>query len=264
MARPRRRSESVPVETPDPISASEVIAPTTRDRADAAPLQAGDITPETAELPVPPPATDPTPAPPLPPRPRLHQIERVAAVEERVSLAMKALGAAKPAAGALVGQAASTAQSLVSVSRGAVRSATDRLFRSHPPREVDRFGRDPEFEQDVLRFFELLYRRYFRVAVRGIENVPRTGPALLVANHSGALPWDSAMLKTAVLLDHPAQRSIRPLSEDFVIHFPFLGVFLNRFGAVRACQENAEALLRDGELVAVFPEGTKPRRCCPG
>ncbi len=32
---------------------------------------------------------------------------------------------------------------------------------------------------------------------------------------------------------------------------------MNRLGAVRACQENAERLLAGGNLVAVFPEGAK-------
>jgi 1-acyl-sn-glycerol-3-phosphate acyltransferase len=45
--------------------------------------------------------------------------------------------------------------------------------------------------------------------------------------------------------------------EDFVFHFPFLGVALNRIGCVRACQENAERLLHNEQLVAVFPEGIK-------
>jgi 1-acyl-sn-glycerol-3-phosphate acyltransferase len=122
---------------------------------------------------------------------------------------------------------------------------------------IDAFGRDPDFERRAERMLEVLYRRYFRVTVRHIENVPASGPVLLVANHSGSLPLDGAMLKLALALEHPAQRRLRPLTENFVFHFPFVGVALNRFGAVRACQENAEALLRDGEAVAVFPEGVK-------
>jgi 1-acyl-sn-glycerol-3-phosphate acyltransferase len=57
--------------------------------------------------------------------------------------------------------------------------------------------------------------------------------------------------------EHPKQRDVRWLAEDFIFHFPFLGSFTNRIGAVRACQENAERLLRKDALVAVFPEGTK-------
>jgi 1-acyl-sn-glycerol-3-phosphate acyltransferase len=126
-----------------------------------------------------------------------------------------------------------------------------------PPQSIDAFGRDPDFERRAERLLEVLYRRYFRVSVRHIENVPAGGPVLLVANHSGALPLDGAMLKLALALDHPSHRRLRPLAENFVFHFPFVGVLLNRFGAVRACQENAEALLEQGEAVAVFPEGVK-------
>lgn len=123
--------------------------------------------------------------------------------------------------------------------------------------QIDAFGRDPEFEKRAEKVLEVLYRRYFRVSVRNIEAVPSTGPVLLVANHSGSLPLDGAMLKLALSLDHPAHRRLRPLAENFVFHFPFVGTLLNRFGAVRACQENAEALLKEDEAVAVFPEGVK-------
>ena len=50
---------------------------------------------------------------------------------------------------------------------------------------------------------------------------------------------------------------MRPLVEDFVFHFPYLGTLINRLGGVRACQENAQRLLDDDQLVAVFPEGIK-------
>ena len=50
---------------------------------------------------------------------------------------------------------------------------------------------------------------------------------------------------------------MRPLVEDFVFHFPYLGTLMNRIGGVRACPENAERLLTQDQLVAVFPEGIK-------
>jgi len=90
-----------------------------------------------------------------------------------------------------------------------------------------------------------------------MEHVPATGPAILVANHSGTLPWDGAMLRTAVMNEHPARRDLRYLVEDFVYYLPFLGSFINRIGGVRACQENAERLLSQGRLVCAFPEGIK-------
>jgi 1-acyl-sn-glycerol-3-phosphate acyltransferase len=123
--------------------------------------------------------------------------------------------------------------------------------------EVDDFGYDPVYEERFRPFFNFLYSTYFRVETDGIEHIPAAGRCLLVANHSGTLPYDGVMLKTALKREHPQHRDVRWLAEDFIFHFPFLGSFTNRIGAVRACQENAERLLRQDALVAVFPEGTK-------
>jgi 1-acyl-sn-glycerol-3-phosphate acyltransferase len=123
--------------------------------------------------------------------------------------------------------------------------------------EVDDFGFDPIYERKVMPFFNFLYEKYFRVEAEGVDRVPAEGRCLLVSNHSGTLPYDGAMLKTCVKREHPQHRDVRWLAEDFIFHFPFLGSFTNRVGAVRACQENAERLLQQEALVAVFPEGVK-------
>ena len=123
--------------------------------------------------------------------------------------------------------------------------------------EVDDFGHDPVYERKVLPFFEFLYEKYFRVEVHGLENVPNVGRCLLVANHSGTIPFDGMMLRLAVRREHSLHRDVRWLAEDAIFHFPFLGSFTSRVGAVRACQENGERLLRHDALVAVFPEGMK-------
>lgn len=123
--------------------------------------------------------------------------------------------------------------------------------------EVDDFGFDPIYERKVRSVLEFLYTRYFRVETFGIERVPARGRCLLVANHSGTLPFDGVMLKTAVKLEHSEPRDVRWLTEDFIYHMPYLGSMMNRLGAVRACQENAERLLEKEQLCAVFPEGVK-------
>jgi 1-acyl-sn-glycerol-3-phosphate acyltransferase len=122
---------------------------------------------------------------------------------------------------------------------------------------VDDFGRDPRATARWEWLFEFLYSRWFRVEATGLEHVPPRGRALLVANHAGSLPYDSAMVMHAVRRDHPARRDVRPLVEDTVFHLPFLGPLMNRIGGVRADPENAERLLLKDELVAVFPEGEK-------
>ena len=122
---------------------------------------------------------------------------------------------------------------------------------------VDDFGRDPRATARWEWMFEFLYSKWFRVEAFGLEHVPAKGRALLVANHAGTLPYDSAMVMHAIRRDHPARRDVRPLVEDTVFHLPFLGPLMNRIGGVRADPENAERLLQKDELVAVFPEGEK-------
>jgi 1-acyl-sn-glycerol-3-phosphate acyltransferase len=123
--------------------------------------------------------------------------------------------------------------------------------------EVDDFGFDPIYESKLRGVLEFLYSRYFRVQTTGIDRVPAQGRCVLVANHSGTVPLDGVMLKTAVKLEHPSGRDLRWLTEDFIYHMPYLGSMMNRLGGVRACQENAERLLAKEQLVAVFPEGVK-------
>jgi 1-acyl-sn-glycerol-3-phosphate acyltransferase len=122
---------------------------------------------------------------------------------------------------------------------------------------VDQFGRDPQVAARVEPLLEFLYKTYFRVTTRGLGHIPDEGRALIVANHSGTLPYDGAMIMHAVKHEHSSAREVRPLVEDFVFHFPYLGTLMNRIGGVRACPENAERLLEEDQLVAVFPEGIK-------
>jgi 1-acyl-sn-glycerol-3-phosphate acyltransferase len=123
--------------------------------------------------------------------------------------------------------------------------------------EVDEFGLDRSFDAKLRPVLDFVYRRYFRVQTEGIENVPSEGKAVVVGNHSGSIPLDGLMLRTALRTDHPAGRDLRWLAEDFLFYLPFAGVFMNRAGAVRACQENAERLLSRDNLIAVFPEGVQ-------
>ena len=54
---------------------------------------------------------------------------------------------------------------------------------------IDDFGFDEEFTREIwLPLLRPLYKRWFRVEVRGIENIPATGRALVVAINK----WDSA------------------------------------------------------------------------
>ena len=124
--------------------------------------------------------------------------------------------------------------------------------------EVDESGFDPEFNASVLMpLYRPFYRKWFRVQMRGLENVPATGPALVVANHSGVLPFDAVMLQTGIFDEHPAHRNLRLLGADLVYEIPLLSDLARKSGSIRADRDDAGRLLAAGELLGVFPEGFK-------
>ena len=122
---------------------------------------------------------------------------------------------------------------------------------------MDEFGKAPDLDKRLEAFMMFLYEKYWRVKTSGLENIPDEGRTLIVSNHSGVLPFDGAMMATAILKFHPAQRYARFLIEDWFGQLPFATEFMNAVGQVRACQENAERLLQQEQLVGVFPEGIK-------
>jgi 1-acyl-sn-glycerol-3-phosphate acyltransferase len=124
--------------------------------------------------------------------------------------------------------------------------------------ETDEFGFDPDLtDHAFLPILRPLFQRWFRVESQGLENVPDAGGALVVANHSGTIPIDALMTTVALHDDHPAQRRFRLLGADLVFDMPVIGAMARKFGSTLACNEDAERLLTEGELVGVFPEGFK-------
>jgi 1-acyl-sn-glycerol-3-phosphate acyltransferase len=123
---------------------------------------------------------------------------------------------------------------------------------------VDEFGFDPEFNDTLLLpLARALYEHWFEVRLTGLDNVPDTGGALLVANHSGTLPVDAVMVQVGLRDHHPARRNLRLLGADLVYQVPVLGHLARKSGHTLACQSDAARLLARGELVGVFPEGFK-------
>ncbi|WP_210439722.1 lysophospholipid acyltransferase family protein [Nocardioides xinjiangensis] len=122
--------------------------------------------------------------------------------------------------------------------------------------EVDDYGFDRELTE---RFFMAALRpiaeKWFRLEVRGLENIPAEGGALVVSNHSGTVPLDGLMTMLTVH-DH-AHRFLRPLGADLVFRLPFVSSLARKSGATLACVEDAERMLCGGDLVGVWPEGFK-------
>jgi 1-acyl-sn-glycerol-3-phosphate acyltransferase len=124
------------------------------------------------------------------------------------------------------------------------------------PTGIDAFGLDPHWARYLFLTVALLHRKYFRTEVHGIDNVP-SGRLLLVANHSGQVPLDGALIAAAMFMDAEPPRIIRAMVEKWAIGLPFVSMLLARVGQVAGVPENAARLLHQGEALLVFPEGVR-------
>jgi 1-acyl-sn-glycerol-3-phosphate acyltransferase len=121
---------------------------------------------------------------------------------------------------------------------------------------VDEYGFDAEVtEKFLLSTLRPIADKWFRVEVRGAENIPAEGGALVVSNHSGTIPMDGLM--TMVSIHDHSGRNLRPLGADLVFRLPVIGELARKSGATLACNEDAQRMLSGGELVGVWPEGFK-------
>ena len=154
-------------------------------------------------------------------------------------------------------------EDLAPQSPGAIARREDDL-RNHlpgvePERELNDWGRSERVEGLLDRtIVDFLYHQWFRVEVEGIENVPATGGALLVSNHSGALPPDASMIAKSIKEEHPHPRPLNLTVEHFFKGFPGFSMLVPKIGGVAAHPANVQRLLFDEQqLVLVFPEGRK-------
>jgi 1-acyl-sn-glycerol-3-phosphate acyltransferase len=146
-----------------------------------------------------------------------------------------------------------------------VRSAADLVSRHaelaaqrrHGETSVDDFGFDREWTETLVPLSAWVYRNWWRVRAIGVENVPATGRALLVSNHAGVVPYDGAMIRTALLLEHSRPRHARALVLNGLFSMPGASWLMRRTGNTLAHDADALLLLERDELVLVFPEGVK-------
>jgi|SRR5579872_476796 len=135
--------------------------------------------------------------------------------------------------------------------RSAGLNHADRCAQSE---RYDDFGMDPAYIAAFGRtLFRLLSDWYWRIEVRGIENIPAHGRAVLAGTHRGFMPWDGVMALDLIV--KRTGRYPRFLIHPGLVKFPFLANFMTKLGGIIACQENAKRVLENDELLGVFPEG---------
>jgi 1-acyl-sn-glycerol-3-phosphate acyltransferase len=196
--------------------------------------------------PPPPPPRRPRRAPPPPPRKRSRRT---------IDLGfLSALGAGLSRGLDLAAALEAAAVVLPMPARGTAGRIAGRLRGEY---SQDEWGYDEELVELVRPFFEFMYDRWWRVAAVGVDNVPAHGPAMIVANHAGVLPWDATMMNISIFKEHPLPRQPRFMVLDWAFRLPWVSSFMRRVGGVVASPYNAMRLLSQGHLVMVFPEGAK-------
>ena len=114
--------------------------------------------------------------------------------------------------------------------------------------------RDPEMVRLLMDLFRALGRHYFRLEIRGVENVPAEGPVLLVGNHNGGLVPTDGFFTSLAIWDHfGPRRAVYALAHDFLFHDPTLRRYALKLGALRAGHDSARHAFERGGAVLVYP-----------
>jgi 1-acyl-sn-glycerol-3-phosphate acyltransferase len=115
-------------------------------------------------------------------------------------------------------------------------------------------GKDRNKGKNEIPLFLLeIARRYFRLEVEGIENVPKKGRCLIVPNHSGVTALDAVMIGNEV--QRELKRVPRILAHPLWFIGPNIRILAKRMGLEEANKDAGERLLRNGKCVMIFPEG---------
>jgi 1-acyl-sn-glycerol-3-phosphate acyltransferase len=116
--------------------------------------------------------------------------------------------------------------------------------------------RDPAYIRETLPALRALSKLYFRADVRGLDNIPATGPVLMVGNHSGGTMIADTFVFAQAFYDHfGPERQFHQLAHDLLFKVPGVRALVQRFGTIPASPGNMKrALDRDAALL-VYPGG---------
>ncbi|MEV0250781.1 lysophospholipid acyltransferase family protein [Nocardia sp. NPDC050712] len=99
------------------------------------------------------------------------------------------------------------------------------------------------------------YTNYFTPTVTGIENLPTSGPALVIGNHSSIYWMPEVWITFMAMLE---RRPVEPsfgVAHDVILNTPIFGDSIRQFGVIPANRDAAAAGIKDGGAVMVYPGG---------
>ncbi|MBC7743292.1 MAG: acyltransferase family protein [Bdellovibrionaceae bacterium] len=103
------------------------------------------------------------------------------------------------------------------------------------------------------RFFMELMKKYFRLEVVGVENIPKTGPVIIAPNHSGFLGFDALIL--AYILQQETKRIPRVMTHHLWFLTEKTALPAQKMGFIEATFSNGISLLQKNNMIVLFPEG---------
>jgi 1-acyl-sn-glycerol-3-phosphate acyltransferase len=114
-------------------------------------------------------------------------------------------------------------------------------------------------DQDTLlfrvfpRFLSEILRKYFRLEVEGIENVPKSGAVIIAPNHSGFSGFDAIVLNDVLVKE--GRRIPRVLTHHLWFLTRTTAIPAQKMGFIEATFENGLKYLQKKNMIVLFPEG---------
>jgi 1-acyl-sn-glycerol-3-phosphate acyltransferase len=110
------------------------------------------------------------------------------------------------------------------------------------------------FSRLIVRF---IYRFFFRLEARGLSNIPAAGPVILCCNHQS--------LQDPFTLGALVPRKVHYMAKAELFRIPLVGPLIRGWGAFpvkrggvsKEAIRTAIELLQSGNVMGIFPEGTR-------
>ncbi len=96
-------------------------------------------------------------------------------------------------------------------------------------------------------------KKYFRLEIEGLENIPKKGPVIIAPNHSGFSGFDAMIL--AYILQEQTKRIPRVLTHHLWFLTEKTALPAQKLGFIEATFENGISLLKKNNVIVLFPEG---------
>lgn len=138
-----------------------------------------------------------------------------------------------------------------------VRARVERLELPFGEHGIDPYGAGKDELAFGFSLIEILYKYYFWVESRGVENIPSRGRVMLVGNHSGGIAIDGLMVLATCFFELEPPRLAQSMVDKFLVKIPTFGSLSTRMGQFPGLPEHASRLLEDERMLLVFPEGAR-------